>query len=357
MSIFFYGRLAHYDDESQHFEEGTLKVHARDNRIYNHMWGGRAMIHSIQTKISAYPVGSGSGDSKTAFFVNDNMRRKAIGCSGGELHRDNESAASVFEKMRNTSKVQICTAKAQLAPVLQAWVKEKPQRMENDDYIIQEEMEPRGYWSVQDKKTGEVFAIDPGKTSLQTYDDKRYLVSEDFFGVMGIQSAGDKLISSLREFMNVEKLPVGQTSTTLEVTTHAETGICVFREKGKSDHFWMPLENDAQKEALQRLASVYRESYPTQVQTDDAALTLARLEAAGNVVRTDNGFMMITGQGIEFYNEKSPNAGWWIPYADGADISCDEVMKAVRENRIVHLEDYDFWKKWMEEQCEKNGKN
>ncbi len=311
------------------------------------------MINSIQTKISAYTPKTGTRNYGAGNLADENYisgkRKKDF---GAELQRCNEDVSSVFEKMKTTSKVRVHTSGVKLADSLLMEVKGNLQRMENADFIIQEEQELKGQWSVRDKKTGEIFVIDPRQTSLQEYEGRNYLVSEDSLGVMGIYAAKDTLISSLKEFMNTDKLSVAPISETLEVTINQETGIRVFREKGKNDHYWMLVEDDEQLEKLQKLADVYRESYPTLVQTDEAAFVLAKWEVAGNVARTDHGYMIIAMQQIEFCDENNPDGGWLISYSDEEGILYDKLLKDLQENRQKNMENYDFWKEWLGNSCE-----
>lgn len=109
-------------------------------------------------------------------------------------------------------------------------------------------------------------------------------------------------------------------------------------------------ENE-QQEKLQELADIYKSQYPHLVKTEGVAMGFAQAEVAGCAVRTPNGIMMISCNGMEYMDNDDASKSWAVQYPVNASNMYTEIMKAMTDGYIYgdDIEDFSKWKKYFEE--------
>ena len=104
-------------------------------------------------------------------------------------------------------------------------------------------------------------------------------------------------------------------------------------------------------ERLQELADVYKEKYPSLVKSDGVAMGLAEAEAAGLVVRTENGIMLIACNGLSYMDNAEPSKSWHIMYSINDTNMYTEIINAMADGYITgnDIEEVSKWEKYFEE--------
>lgn len=122
--------------------------------------------------------------------------------------------------------------------------------------------------------------------------------------------------------------------------------------------FWDYLDNDAKQAVtgkerqtgkMEALAALYKEKYPHLVKSDGVAMGLAQAETAGQAVRTENGIMMLTQNGMRYMDDVNPSGSWAIMYPITDTHMHTEIMNAVTKEHIkgADIEDYTKWEKYF----------
>ncbi|MBD5453790.1 MAG: hypothetical protein HDR30_05665 [Lachnospiraceae bacterium] len=114
---------------------------------------------------------------------------------------------------------------------------------------------------------------------------------------------------------------------------------------------WLLMSGDGQQlDKLQELADLYKEKYPNLVKSDGLAMGLAEAEAAGHLVRTENGFMMIACNGIQYMDDNDQSKGWGFMYSENDADLYNEIMQAIKEGSIKGgIESVSGWEEWFQE--------
>ncbi|MBD5490589.1 MAG: hypothetical protein HDR16_00250 [Lachnospiraceae bacterium] len=114
---------------------------------------------------------------------------------------------------------------------------------------------------------------------------------------------------------------------------------------------WLMMSGDGQQlDKLQELADLYKEKYPNLVKSDGLAMGLAEAEAAGHVVRTENGFMMIACNGIQYMDNSDQSKGWGFMYSENDTDIYNAIMQAIIEGSIKGgIESVSGWEEWFQE--------
>lgn len=241
---------------------------------------------------------------------------------------------------------------------LKAEAKQPTEKAENERYLIETSNEIAGYWRIYDKKLGKSFEFDPDNTSMQMDGDsgKKYIVASDpRGGLMNAMPAGRELMETLAQFMNVENadsIPTSSLNNKYAIEVNAFTGIECLKIKGnEGGGSWLMVSDGQQMEKLQELADMYKEKYPNLIKSDGVAMGFAQAEVAGQTVRTENGIMMITCNGMSYMDDANPSRSWAVMYPVGAVHMYAEIMDAMAEGHIEgkDIEEYTKWEKYFEE--------
>ena len=136
------------------------------------------------------------------------------------------------------------------------------------------------------------------------------------------------------------------------IDVDALTGIESLKVKGnEGGGFWIFINNEQQMEKLQDLANIYKEKYPNLIKTDSMAMSFAREEAAGMAVRTENGILSLTCNGMHFMANEEPPESWCIMYPINNTYMYKEIMNAMAEGYIAgnNIEDVSKWEEYFKE--------
>lgn len=135
-------------------------------------------------------------------------------------------------------------------------------------------------------------------------------------------------------------------------TLMKNTGIECLKIKGNEGKgSWTMITDQQQLEKLQELADIYKERYPNLVKSDNVAMGFAEAEAAGQVMRTENGIMAIACNGMEYMDNTNTSRNWAINFSMNATNMYTEIMKAINDENIAgeEIEDFSKWEKYFEE--------
>ncbi len=229
------------------------------------------------------------------------------------------------------------------------------QRTAADRYFIESSDEIAGYWQIYDKTLNQSFVFNPNTTTIQTDHNtgKNYIVSQGpFGGLMDVMSADNELIGTLKQFLGVDNITTVSLNDNYIIEVNEFTGIESLKVKGnEGGGSWVIISNEQQKEKLQKLADVYKEKYPNLVKSDSMAMSLAEAEAAGLVVRTENGIMLIACNGLSYLDNAEPSKSWHIMYSINDTNVYAEIRKAIAEGYITGsgVEDVSKWEEFFKE--------
>lgn len=229
-------------------------------------------------------------------------------------------------------------------------------KVNTERYSIESIDEIAGYCKIYDKKLNQTFVFYPATTTLQTDSntDKNYIVFDNpFGGLENVMYADNELIGGLKQFLNTDSIPTTSLNDNYVIDVDSFTGIERFKIKGNENAVaWILIYNEEQQEKLQELANLYKEKYHNIITTDSIAMGFAVSEVAGQAVRTDNGIISITSNGVVTYTDNfDSQKNWHIKYAiKNTDIYTD-IMNAIVESYITEkdIETVSFWEKYFEE--------
>lgn len=230
------------------------------------------------------------------------------------------------------------------------------QKVENERYVIDVTDKIEGNWCIYDKKSNESFAFYPMNTSIQTDENtgKDYIVTcYPWGGLRNVKYADDALIEGIKTFIQTDDIAKSVLNDKYSIEVHAYTGIECLKVKGQEGNgSWLMMNGDQQQlDKLQELADLYKEKYPNIVNDDDLALKFyAEGEAAGNVVRTGNGIMIIACNGISYIDNNDPSKNWSFIYSENDTDIYNAIMQAIIEGSIKGgIESVSGWEEWFKE--------
>ena len=230
------------------------------------------------------------------------------------------------------------------------------QKVENERYSIDISDQIAGYWCVHDKETGKSLTFDPMSTNVQTDENtgKDYIVSCDpWGGLIDVMYADDTLIEGIKTFLHTDQITKSALNDKYSIEVHAYTGIEVLKVKGhEGNGSWIMMSGDKQQlDKLQELADLYKEKYPNIVKDDNLALMFyAWGEVTGNVVRTGNGIMFISCNGISYMDNNDPSKNWGFIYSENDTDIYNAIMQAIIEGSIKGgIESVSGWEEWFQE--------
>ena len=230
------------------------------------------------------------------------------------------------------------------------------QKVENERYSIDISDQIAGYWCIHDKETGKSLTFDPMSTNVQTDGNtgKDYIVSCDpWGGLIDVMYADDTLIEGIKTFLHTDQITKSALNDKYSIEVHAYTGIEVLKVKGhEGNGSWVMMSGDEQQlEKLQELADLYKEKYPNIVKDDNLALMYYAMgEVTGNVVRTGNGIMFISCNGISYMDNNDPSKNWGFIYSENDTDIYNAIMQAIIEGSIKGgIESVSGWEEWFQE--------
>ena len=231
------------------------------------------------------------------------------------------------------------------------------QKVDNERYLIDVMDTIEGCWYIYDKVRDERIIFNFMNTTIQTDENtgKDYIISCDpWGGLMNVMEADHALVESIKTFLqtdNVTKLNLNDKYT---VEIHESTGIEYLKVKGREGYgTWVLTGEQEMLDKLQDLANLYKEKYPNIVTDDNLALLFYAMgEVTGNVVRTENGIMVIACNGMSYYDNADPSKNWGVMWSFNDTDIYNKVMQAMTEGLIAgnDVEDYEIWKAFFEEQ-------
>lgn len=91
--------------------------------------------------------------------------------------------------------------------------------------------------------------------------------------------------------------------------------------------------------------------HPNIVDDDNIALKFyAEGEAAGNIVRTGNGIMIIACNGISYMDNDDPSKNWSFMYSENDTDIYNEIMEAILDGVIRGgIESVSGWEEWFKD--------
>lgn len=239
---------------------------------------------------------------------------------------------------------------------LLAQSKGEVQEVDNERYLIDVSDEIAGYWRIYDKESNHSFTFDPFSTSIQTDENtgKDYIVSCDPWGqLMDVMYADDALIEGIKTFIHTDNITKPVLNDKYSIEVHAYTGIECLKVKGQEGNgSWLIMNGDQQQlDKLQELADLYKEKYPNLVKDDDLALKFyAEGEAAGHIVRTGNGIMIVSCSGMQYIDNNDPSKCWGFMFSENDADIYNEIMQAIIEGSIKGgIESVSGWEEWFQE--------
>lgn len=164
--------------------------------------------------------------------------------------------------------------------------------------------------------------------------------------------ADSTLIEGIKAFLHTDQITKSVLNDKYSVKVHAYTGIEVLKVRGREGNgSWLIMNDDQQQlDKLQELANLYKEKYPNLVKTDDLARGLALEEVAGLTVRTENGFITVACNGIQYMDNNDQSKGWGVMYSESNTDIYNEIMKAIIEGSIKGgIESVSGWEEWFEQ--------
>ena len=228
-------------------------------------------------------------------------------------------------------------------------------KVDNERYSINVSDEIPGYWRIHDKEMGQSMIFDPMSTSIQTDENtgKDYIVSCDpWGGLINVIYADNALIEGIKTFLQTDQVTKSVLNDKYSIEVHAYTGIEILKVKGhEGNGAWIMMNGDQQQlDKLQELADLYKEKYPNLVKSDGLAMGLAEAEIAGQVVRTENGFMMIACNGIQYMVNNDQSKGWGFMFSENDTDIYNQIMQAIIEGSIKGgIESVSGWEEWFKE--------
>lgn len=241
---------------------------------------------------------------------------------------------------------------------LKAETNQPVEKVESERYLIEPSDEISGYWRIYDKKLDKSFEFDPNNTSVQTDGNsgKNYIVATDpRGGLMDVVPAGSELMETLAQFLNVDNadsIPTSSLNEKYTIEVNAFTGIECLKIKGnEGGGSWLMVSDEQQMGKLRELADMYKEKYPNLIKSESVAMGFAQAEVAGQAVRTEDGIMMITCNGMNYMDDANPSRSWAVMYPIGATHMYMEIMNAMAEGYIEakDIKEYSKWEKYFEE--------
>ena len=227
------------------------------------------------------------------------------------------------------------------------------QKVENERYVIDTSDEIAGYWRIYDKESDRSFTFDPRSTSIQTDENtgRDYIVACDPRGqLMDVMYADHALMDGMKTFLQTEHVEKSALNDNYFVENHEYTGIECLKVKGQEGKgSWLIMGNQQQSDRLQELANLYKEKYPNLVNDDGLAMGLATAEVAGQVNRTENGFMIIACNGIQYMDNNDQSKGWGFMFSENDTDIYNDIMKAIKEGSIKGgMESVSGWEAWFQ---------
>ncbi|MBD5522564.1 MAG: hypothetical protein HDR03_15305 [Lachnospiraceae bacterium] len=228
------------------------------------------------------------------------------------------------------------------------------QKVDTERYSIDVSNEIAGYWRIRDKEMGQSMTFDPMSTSIQTDENtgKDYIVSCDpWGGLINVMYADNTLIEGIKTFLQTDQVTKSALNDKYSIEVHAYTGIEVLKVKGQEGNgSWLMINDQQQLDKLRELADLYKEKYPNLVNDDGLAMGFAEGEVAGQVVRTENGIMLIACNGIQYMDNNDPSKGWGFMYSINDTDIYNEIMEAILEGVIRDgIESVSGWEEWFKE--------
>ena len=231
------------------------------------------------------------------------------------------------------------------------------QKVDNERYLIDVMDTIEGCWYIYDKERDERIIFNPMNTTVQTdvNTGKDYIISCDpWGGLMNVMEADHALVESIKTFLQTDDVTKLNLNEKYTVEVHASTGIEFLKVKGREGYgTWVLTSEQEMLDKLQDLANLYKEKYPNIVTDDNLALTFYAMgEVTGNVVRTENGIMVIACNGMSYYDNADPSKNWGVMWSFNDTDIYNKVMQAMTEGIIAgsDVEDYEIWKAFFEDQ-------
>ncbi len=227
-------------------------------------------------------------------------------------------------------------------------------KVDNERYVIDISDEITGCWRIYDKDNNHSFTFDPRSTSVQTDANtgKDYIVSCAPNGqLMNVKYADSALIEGIKTFLHTAQITRSALNDKYSIEVHAYTGIEVLKVKGQEGKgSWIMMSGDGkQLDRLQELANLYKEKYPNLVKSDDLAKGLALEEIAGLTVRTENGFITVACNGIQYMDNNDQSKGWGFMFSENDTDIYNEIMQAIIEGSIRgSIEAVSGWEEWFQ---------
>ena len=139
---------------------------------------------------------------------------------------------------------------------------------------------------------------------------------------MDVVPAGSELMETLAQFLNVDNadsIPTSSLNEKYTIEVNAFTGIECLKIKGnEGGGSWLMVSDEQQMGKLRELADMYKEKYPNLIKSESVAMGFAQAEVAGQAVRTEDGIMMITCNGMNYMDDANPSRSWAVMFPIGA---------------------------------------
>ena len=230
------------------------------------------------------------------------------------------------------------------------------QKVESERYVIDVTDKIEGNWCIYDKKTNEYMAFYPMHTSIQTDENtgKDYIIScFPWGGLRNVKYADDELMEGIKTFIQTDDIAKSVLNDKYTIKVHAFTGIECLKVRGQEGNgSWLMMSGEQEQlDKLQELADLYKEKYPNIVKDDNLALKYyAEGEAAGYVVRTGNGIMIIACNGISYMDNNDPSKNWSFMYSENDTDIYNEIMEAILDGVIRDgIESVSGWEEWFKD--------
>ena len=167
---------------------------------------------------------------------------------------------------------------------------------------------------------------------------------------MNVMYADNALMEGIKTFLQTDQVTKSVLNDKYSIEIHAYTGIEVLKVKGQEGNgSWVMINDQQQLAKLQDLANLYKEKYPALVHSDGLAMGLAEGEAAGQVVRTENGIMLIACNGIQYMDNNDPARGWGFMFSEDDTDIYNEIMASIIKGSIEGgIESVSGWEEWFQ---------
>lgn len=265
----------------------------------------------------------------------------------------------IFEKLRNQfSRVQNGIYEHKSSFISQS--KGSLDQVENERYIVKKSDDIAGYWEIYDKELNTNITFNPNASNIQHNEGngKNYLIAEEpGYGYCFAEEMPDKLMNTLKEFMNTEELKINPLESQYIIKTDPTTGIDSFTLSGQEGCVSrIMISSKAQMDKLQELANVYANKYPYLVTGNDMALYYATSEVLGTSSRTPNGIMITCQTGMMYMDATNSDRDWGVTFEQSEDIY-KKISQAIQMGMINDIEKYDLWKDWFDSNDINHEKN